>query len=356
MNNRGVKKLTWGGVHGSTVFESIIAPENLFSAWREFKKGKSEKRDVQEFVLRCEENIFAFRESLQKDAYAHDKYTSFYVRDPKLRHIHKASVRDRVLHHAVVRILEPIFEKIFITDSYSCRKNKGTHRAVRQLRKYAWKVSRNNTRTVWVLQCDIKKFFDTIDHTLLIRMLYKKIRDPRAQALLENIIKSFETQQGKGIPLGNLTSQLFANIYVNALDQFIKRTLKVRYYIRYTDDIVMIHEEKAKLEAIIPKVKAFLSDALALQLHPQKISLRKWHQGIDYLGYVVFPHHVVLRTKTKKRMLKKIRTRWEEYKEKSISREQFQQSMQSYYGLLRHCRSATAMKEIESIMQEHNTA
>ena len=250
MKNRQGKNFVGGGEINSHIFEKIISLENLFAAWKEFQKGKRKKADVQEFGLGLEDNIFNLHYALKNESYQHSGYKSFYVNDPKRRHIHKASVRDRLLHHAVVRVLTPIFERKFIFDSWSCRKRKGTHRAVDRFQKLAWRLSRNNTRTVWILKLDIRKCFESVNHDALMLILSRAIRDDEVLRLLQNIIASFP----KGIPLGNLTSQLFVNVYLNELDQFIKHSVAhcaivspatgSLSYLRYSDDFVLIHWQK----------------------------------------------------------------------------------------------------------------
>ena len=343
-----------GGVGGHNIFDKIISLENLFLAWQEFRRGKRNKPDVQKFEYNLEDNIFGLRHELRTKTYRHSHYTSFYIQDPKLRRIHKARVRDRVLHHAVFRILYPIFDPIFISDSYSCRIKKGTHRAVNRLQKFARKVSKNNTKDCFILKCDIKKFFDSVGHDILISLIQKKIQDKNAVWLIEEIIKSFSTQLNKGLPLGNITSQLFANIYLNELDRFIKHKLRIKYYIRYCDDFVILSNGKEYLEELIIEIKNFLNTELKLSLHSDKISIRKYHQGIDFLGYVSFPHHRLLRTKTKRRMFKKMEQRVEELKQGKISDKSFNQSRQSYLGMLKHCKSFKIQKEFKSQFNLNN--
>ena len=266
-------------------------------------------------------------------------YKSFYISDPKLRHIHKAEVVDRVLHHAIVKIIEPIFEKSFIFDSYSNRKNKGTHRAIKRFKNFAWKLSQNNTKNVWVLKCDIKKFFENVNHNILISLIERKISDSQVIKLISKIVYSFKNKNQKGIPLGNLTSQLFSNIYLSELDQFIKRKLKIKYYIRYTDDFVILSRNNKNFCALISKISEFLEIKLDLQIHPQKVMIKKWRQGIDFLGYVDFPYHNILRTTTKNRILKRIK--YSNY-----------QSIQSYLGILKHCRSHGIKRKINFLINK----
>lgn len=295
--------------------------DNLFLAWKEFKKGKKKKAEIQEFEFNLEDNIFQLHEELESKTYQHSDYTPFYVWDPKLRHIHKAAVRDRVLHHAIFRILHPIFDKCFIYDLYSCRLGKGTHRAVLRLEKLCRKLSGNYRKSVFVLKCDIKTFFDSIDQQILVTLIQEKIRDKNTLWLIRAILKSFEKSADQGLPLGNVTSQLFANIYLNAFDQFVKRKLKIKYYIRYCDDFVLLDKSREFLISLIARLEKFLKEKLRLSIHQNKITMRNFNQGIDFLGYVVLPYHRVLRTKTKKRIFKKVNVK----------------NLQSYLGVLKHC-------------------
>lgn len=301
------------------------------------------------FEFRLEENIFELRHKLLNREYQHGSYYAFYIQDPKQRLIHKATVQDRVLHHAIFNILNPIFEPTFIADSFSCRVGKGTHKGVASLASMLRKVSKNNTGPCFALQCDIQKFFASVDQNLLLKILAKRVQDKDTIDLLSKIIYSFDkTSNEKGIPIGNLTSQLFANIYMNELDQFIKRVLKVKYYVRYTDDFVIVSDNTEYLNNLLPAIRQFLDKSLALTLHPHKISIRKYRQGIDFLGYVILPHYIQLRTKTKRRMLRKIDQKVQEYNNDEISSKTFNQTLQSYYGVLSHADSHKLTQELKN--------
>jgi len=277
---------------------------------------------------------------LKNDIYNHSDYFSFYVKDPKLRHIHKACVKDRVLHHAVFRILYLIFDKTFIFDSYFCRISKGTHRAVNRLNDFAKKAGRNNSKTCFVLKLDIKKFFNSIDQNILINLIKKKINNDSTIWLLKKIIKSFPT----GLPLGNITSQLFANIYLNELDKFIKHKLKIKYYIRYCDDFIILSHDKLFLQNLIPVIDIFLENNLKLSLHPNKIIIGKYHKGIDFLGYVSSPFYRTLRTKTKKRIFRNLSHKRIFLQKGIIAKENLYQTIQAYLGVLKHCNSYKIIK------------
>ena len=320
-------------------YDDVTSVENLLSAWQEFVKGKRGKRDVQEFQLCLMDNVLSLHRDLVSGAYRHGPYHAFNISDPKPRSIHKATVRDRLLHHAIYRKLYPPYDRTFIADSFSSRNGKGTHRALERFRSMCFDVSNNHTKTIWVLKCDVKKFFASVDHNVLLALLRRRITDARILTLLENVIGSFYTGAGgvgnithmrdvtssrSGLPLGNLTSQLLANVYLNELDQHVKRTLKVRHYIRYADDFVVLHHDKLALLGLLRYIVVFLREQLRLELHTNKVSIKTLASGVDFLGWVHFPDHCVLRTATKRRMLKHVR------------KHQMDEMVQSYLGLLRY--------------------
>lgn len=299
------------------------ASEALDQLRQELIKGKRNRKDVQRFLLDLGDNIVDLHHDLVAGTYQHGEYVFFRINDPKPRDIHKATVRDRLLHHAIHRKFYPFFDRVFISDSFSCQVEKGTHRALQRFQSLARRVSRNNTRTCWVLKCDVKKFFASIDHRVLLDLLEERIQDGKLKRILEETIHSFETAPEKGLPLGNLTSQLFANIYMNELDQFVKHRVKLPYC-RYADDFVFLSASRDRLVDILPEVRHFLGWRLHLELHPDKVFLETLASGVDFLGWIHFPHHCVPRTKVKYRIRKRVM--------KSPSEE----TLQSYLGLLSH--------------------
>lgn len=329
-------------------FEKMISVENLLVAWKEFARGKKHRKDVQAFSLRLMDNIFALHAELSHHTYNHGGYQAFKINDPKPRDIHKASVRDRLVHRAIYRILYPFFDKTFIADSYSCRNEKGTHRAINKFQRYFHKVSQNNTRTCWILKCDIRKFFANIGHQILLSILAEYISDKDIVNLLKNIIASFHTKNkiSIGLPLGNLTSQLFVNIYMNKFDQLVKHKLKTKYYIRYADDFVFLSENKKHLKEIIPIIEEFLREELKLEMHPDKVFIKTLSSGVDFLGMVNFFDYRILRTKTRRRILKKLALKQKMCQEGLVSKESFEQSVQSYFGMLGHCRGYAISKKL----------
>ncbi len=310
--------------------------ENLLVAWREFLHGKRKRKDVERFSLNLMDNILALNRELVDKTYQHGSYKAFKINDPKPRDIHKASVRDRLLHHAIYRVLYPYFDTKFIFDSYSCRRKKGTHRAINRFREYCRKVSQNHTQTVWILKCDIKKFFANINHEILLKILSRKINDNDAIWLLSKVIGSFHTKNKPdiGLPLGNLTSQLLVNIYMNEFDHFLKRELKITYCVRYADDFVIAHENKNYLENVLPEISKFLETHLKLSLNPDKVLIQTLASGVDFLGWVHFLHHRVPRTSTKRRMFI------------NLDQSGTKESLASYQGLLSHGNTYNLSKKL----------
>ena len=316
-------------------FENIFSLKNLLAAYLEFRKGKKQKKDVAYFATGLVSNLTLLKMDLLGGKYKHGGYLNFKINDPKPRDIHKASVRDRVVHHAIVSALRDYFEGFFIHDSYSCRVNKGTHRALNRFEEFSRKITQNYTLSGYVLKCDIQKCFASINQQILKKILRKHINCDRTFSVLETIIDSFYSgTPGRGLPLGNLTSQLFINIYLNELDQYVKRKLKVRFYIRYSDDFVLFSKDIEELKSFISPMHAFLTNDLKVRLHPKKISISSVYSGVDFLGWVHFKNHRVLRSNTKKRMFRKL--------EKGDSR-----TKASYLGLLSHGNSYKLSRLIE---------
>lgn len=306
------------------------------------------------FERNLEDNIWELHKSLKNKTYKHSSYDSFFIQDPKVRHIHKASVRDRLLHHAIVRHLNPVFEPTFIHDSYSCRMDKGTHKGVEQFVSYARKMSKNFSRPCWVLKCDVKKFFPSIDQNILLDIVFKRVHDPDVRWLVKEVVESFRSNltvdhsYPKGLPLGNITSQLFSNVYLNELDRFMKHVMKERYYVRYADDFLVLSPERQGCFSKIQPIGDFLETHLKLTLHPNKIVVRKFSQGVDFLGYVCFPNFRITRLKTEKRIFKKIRENAKLVKEEKLSWDSFNQSLQSYLGVLTHSNSYRLRQDLRN--------
>jgi retron-type reverse transcriptase len=321
-------------------YQDIISLDNLLLAWQEFVAGKRGRADVQIFHRNLMDNVIDLHRGLVNKTYQHGPYQAFNISDPKPRNIHKATVRDRLVHRAVYRQLYPFFDKRFIHDSYSCRNNKGTHRALDRFRFFARKISKNNTKACWVLKCDIRKFFASIDHNILFHILNKSIADKEIMSLLNEIIGSFSSSYSdlfnkRGLPLGNLTSQLLVNIYMNEFDQYVKHALKVKCYIRYADDFVFMSHDREQLENILRYIAVYLDKHLRLKLHPRKVSISTVTSGVDFLGWIHFPNYRQIRTATKRKMLR------------NLERDSRPEVLASYRGLLSHGDAYNLWQDIE---------
>ncbi len=335
------------------LFSRFIAFGNFHSAFQKARKLKTFHSDVLQFEYNLENNLFRLQNEFSEQKYQHGGYHSFTVNDPKYREIRAAPFRDRVVHHALCNIIEPLFDSCFIFDSYACRKEKGTHRAMKRLKTFLQSIESSGAKPkakrqskehppIYCLKCDIKKYFASIDHGILLSMIAKKIKDSKILKVIEKIINShwdnieyknlFEYRK-TGIPIGNLTSQLFANIYLNELDQFVKHKLRVRYYIRYMDDFLFLSKSKRELWKTKQAVEQFLTEQLKLSLHPKKVTVFPVKDGIDFLGYrVFFPPNVRLRKGTVRRFMKKFK-RKENGKTDSKA---LLQSIQSFRGFAKH--------------------
>lgn len=306
MEHQGSQRCVGGGHTHCVSFHDISSLANLYSAWREFRCGKTKKTDVQAFELQLESNLFALHHEMIVGTYIPRPYETFFVKDPKLRCIHKACVRDRVVHQALFRVLYPVVDQKLSSSVYSARKNFGTHKGVKKLYQALSKKTKNWKRETWVLKIDIRKFFDSVDHTILKQKIGVYGFDADIISMLEILVNSFHKTNKKGLPLGNVTSQLFANIYLSDFDWFVKNELGIKDYFRYCDDMVFILKNKNEKDVLLKKIQEYLSKQLFLELHPGKIHLPKVRQGIDFLGYVILPQAVVLRTNTKKRIYKNV--------------------------------------------------
>lgn len=286
------------------------------------------------------DNILALHTELRNKSYRHGDYHHFRISDPKPRDIHKASVRDRLLHHALHRQLYPFFDRTFIPDSYSCRIRKGTHKAMDRFRVFSYRVTKNHTRTAWVLKCDIRKFFASVDQKILMDSIRWYVQDSDVVWLIGQVVGSFNPGiLDKGLPLGNLTSQLLVNVYMNEFDQFVKHNLKIKQYLRYADDFAVFSRDRAYLENILPAMREFLERKLKLTMHPDKIFIQTVASGVDFLGWVHFPNHRVLRGSTKRRMLR------------YLTENKYRDDMlQSYRGLLRFGNTKKLQLKIETDM------
>lgn len=291
-----------GDIHGkncSITQEDIVTIENLLEAWTDFVSGKRKRGDVNEFAVHLLDNLFDILYELKSETFTHGPYEEYIICDPKKRTIHKASVKDRVVHRLVYNALYSYFDRRYIHDSYSCRIGKGTHKAQARFRGFVNALSKNYTKPCYVLKFDIKKCFQSIDQKILKSILIRHIENIRMRNIIFTVIDSFPI----GLPLGNLTSQLFINVYLHELDVYVKQTLKIRYYLRYADDMVIISHNKEELEKIYLRLELFLKQNLFLTSHKKVIS--SIYAGVDILGSVFFPQYKRLRRSTERRKRKR---------------------------------------------------
>lgn len=269
-------------------------------------------------------------QELQNHTYKPGRSICFVVTEPKPREVFAADFRDRIIHHLLVTFLEPIWEKKFIHHSYSCRKDKGAHRAIKDLKKFLKQVSQNFSQPAYYLQVDISAFFMSLKKDILFSLIHRHLKNPELLWLTKQIIfhdptknfyskgnwrlfqlipshKSlFRVPENQGLPIGNLTSQFFANIYLNELDQFAKHQLKIKYYLRYVDDLLLLHPNPKQLKIWHKQINQFLQEKLKLHFHPQKTIFQHIHKGINFVGFIVYPGHTLIRNRAVRRFKNKL--------------------------------------------------
>lgn len=287
---------------------------------------------------------------MKNQTYKPKPLKTFIIRDPKTRKISKSAFRDRVVHHALCDIIEPIFEKSFIYDSYANRKGKGTLEAIKRFDYFKKKVSENNTKTCFVLKADIKHYFEEVNHKILLNIVRDKIKDEKFMELINKILKNYKAKtEGKGMPLGNLTSQFFANVYLNELDYFVKSELKAKFYIRYVDDFVILDKNKEKLWDYKTKINKFLQNKLKIELHPDKSKILCLENGVNFLGLRIFYHHKLV----KKTNLRKFQSNFKKLKKDFSSKKiDYDKVYDSLEGWLAYAKNANAYKLRKEVLKE----
>jgi retron-type reverse transcriptase len=335
----------------NNLWNGVIDFENLYRAYRAAKKGKRYRYESLEFKRELEENLIILQNELIWKTYKPLPLRQFYVYEPKQRLISAPAFRDRVVHHSLCSVIEPIFESKFINETFACRVGRGTHVAMRHISKCA-RIANRLWGNYYVLKCDIHKYFPSIDHNVLKRILRRAIRDRHVLNLINTIIDSFE-MEGKGIPIGALTSQLFANAYLDPLDHFIKEKCRIKYYARYMDDFVIIHHDKSYLRDLMGEINNFVKDRLNLALNP-KSGIFPGKHGIDFCGYRIWPSHIKARKSTLKRAKRRLRKMAVMYRANPGILQHAHDSIQSFLGYIKHCSGWRSAKSIlESIVFQH---
>ncbi|MBI5001860.1 hypothetical protein HZC31_00580 [Candidatus Woesearchaeota archaeon] len=334
------------------LYDKVCDLDNLKEAFQKARKGKTLKTYVLDFEQNIDTNLITLRNELLLHCYRPKPLETFILRDPKTRKISKSDFRDRIVHHAICNIIEPIFDKQFIYDSYANRVGKGTLKAIQRLHYFKRIVSKNNSRTCYILKADIKKYFDAVDHKILLSLLEKRIFDKDLLWLIAIILENHHTTEiGKGMPLGNLTSQFFANIYLNELDQFVKHDLKAKWYIRYVDDFVILDEKRNILELWKEKIDFFLKTTLQLELHPTKSKILTLNNGITFLGFRIFFHHTLVRKKNVWKFKRKLKALKKMYAKGKIGREKVIESLE---GWIAHVSHANTYKYRRKVVRTFN--
>ena len=323
------------------LFEKVTTFENLLLASKNAISGKKDKRAVASFYFHLENEILSLQAELNSGLYHPRPFTQFEVREPKVRKICSSDFRDRVVHHAVCNLMEPVFERKSIFDSYACRENKGAHLAVKRCQTFTRKYR-------YFLKCDIRKFFESIDHETLKSMLSRNFKDERFLSLL-NVIINHQVEgnpPGRGLPIGNLTSQHFANFYLGALDHFLKDKLRVPGYIRYMDDFISFSNDKSFLKDLLPKIEQFIGKNLGLELKEKATLIAPVSEGVPFLGFRTFPGVIRIQRQNLIRMRRKIRKKEKLYLQGKLSEKSLVQSVHSIVGHVAHVNSVNVRRDI----------
>jgi len=327
------------------LFERMTSLQNLERAFRAARRGKRGKLAVRAYTYQLEQRLLRTRERLVAGSYRFGPYREFRVCDTKPRKIVAAPFGDRVVHHAICQVIEPIFDRSFIHDSYACRVGKGNLGAVLRLRRFLRAAPRG-----YVLSCDVRRYFQSVDHDNLLELLARKLKDRRLLELLRDLIETApvdpEVGPGKGIPIGNLTSQLFANVYLDPLDHFAKERLKLRRYVRYVDDFQAVHPDKKYLHGVRETIRGFLAERLQLKLHPRKATVTPVRCGTDFLGYRVWPHRMRVRRANLRRFIRRERKLRAAYWTGEISAERYWESVTSWLAFAGHADSTGLVRRL----------
>jgi retron-type reverse transcriptase len=348
-----------------------LSIEAVFNAYFDCRRTKRNSINQLRFEIDLEKNLVALHRELCDGSYKIGRSVAFIITHPKIREVWAAEFRDRIVHHVIYNAIANRYISRFIRDNYACIPNRGTHDGLRRISGHARSITRNWTQPAYFLKADVANFFNSIDHHILIdlaeryvpeewiRTLIRQVilHDPRVDFSMRSPLGSFEkvprhksllhAASGKGLPIGNLTSQFFANIYMNELDQFVKHVLKARYYGRYVDDVVLLHEDPQVLNDWYVRMDEFIRSKLAIRFHPNKKHLNRIEKGIDFTGFIIKPERTYLRQTSLSKCHQKIRA-WER-KGSPVDTETLEDisgSLNSYLGMLRQVNGYNARQAI----------
>lgn len=330
------------------LYPEIISFPNLYYAYRKARKGKRDQEEIADFEFNLESNLLSLQKELASFTYQPGPYKNFYISEPKRRLISAAPFRDRIVHHALCKVIEPIWETRFYYHSYACRIGKGTHSALDKANEWVRKYK-------YVFHGDIVKYFPSIDHQILYERLAHRIRDTKALWLIKLVIDNgaaiqnnekptlyfsgddlFAVLRPTGLPIGNLTSQFWANLYLHELDQYIKMELKCRPYLRYMDDFLLFSDDKKQLHHWKMNIKTFLGSHLRLLLHEKKSVIKPTRTGLNFYGFVLYPEYRKIRKSSVMRFIKRFKRQRRLYSEGLISMAKLQESVRSWIAHAAH--------------------
>lgn len=334
----------------NNLYPKIYDFENLYNAYLKARRGHRYDRQVLTFTNHLESELIQLQNELIWKTYRTGKYRRFFVHDPKTREVAALPFRDRVLQHALCSVLEPLFERKFIYDSYACRKQKGTHEGTDRVTDFLRRAVRRWDKP-YCLKGDIRQYFPSINHAVLLSIIQRTIACEDTLRLIKEILSSWvdvSDPDPKGLPIGNLTSQLWANVYLDHLDHFVKEVLCVPLYVRYMDDFVIISGSKVELWGIRKEIEVFLNNKLKLSLNG-KTSIFPVSHGVDFLGYRIWPDHRLLRKRSVKRMRRALKYFQNAYQKGSVDIERINATLQSWLG---HAKHADTYRLREKLLSE----
>ncbi|PWH85074.1 RNA-directed DNA polymerase [Brumimicrobium oceani] len=357
-----------------------IELEELFTAYFECRKNKRNTANALAFEIDYENSLVQLGEEINSGTYKIDRSIAFIVDKPVKREIFAADFRDRVVHHLIIGKLNHLFEKQFIHDSYSCRVEKGTHIGIQRVDRFIRQCSANYTKDCYILKLDLQGFFMSINKNILFAKLEKFIKEKYQSTDKDLLIKLckqiilnaptknciikgyksdwdnlpqtkslFHSKPNCGLPIGNLTSQVFANFYMDSFDHFVKHNLKIRYYGRYVDDFVIVHEDKEYLKKLIPILSEYLQTELQTTIHPKKIYLQHYGKGVQFLGTVIKPNRIYIGNRTKGNFFNAIEKQNKIVLDNKPTKEEkaaFLSSMNSYLGIMKHYKTYNLRKRM----------
>ena len=327
------------------LYSKICDVSNLEKAWKCVRLGKRYDKEVLRFGYNILGNILELHNELTWKTYRVGKYREFIIKDPKERLIQYLPLRDRVVQQALHQVIEPIFDKGFIDDSYACRKGRGTHRAMRRLQYYLNAARQKWGDEIYYLHCDIRKYFPHIDQNILYEQICRKVKCPDMLKLISTIIDSSKSYPG--LPIGSLFSQISANIYLNVLDQFVKHDLRERFYLRYMDNFIIVHHDKKHLQEVKEDIRGILKNRLRLEFNLRGTLIGKAGNGIEFVGYRVYADQVKIKKASIKRMKKRLKVMQTMYRKRTASIREITQRIRSWLG---HCCHANAGALVQHIL------